>query len=141
MSLAKPDRDALLYDLLEDRIVCREELTELFTRLDTNEDGCISLTELRHLASSESVDLRNWLEIRDIRINDVEQFCKLVASMADDEDEDGDPLISVKTLVKACLHIKGQASTLDIQSLSFEVQRLDHMMSDMSKAQKQAKGP
>ena len=108
MSLAKPDRDALLYDLLEDRIVCREELTELFTRLDTNEDGCISLTELRHLASSESVDLRNNLEIRGIRINDVEQFCKLVASMADDEDEDGDPLISVKTLVKACLHIKAE---------------------------------
>ena len=124
LTLSKPDREELTFDLLRDRMRCAKELTELFNKLDDNEDGYISFDELRHLDKNENAELRDWLEVRNIRVHDLEQFGEIIQSMHEDSSGSCD----IKTLVSACLHMQGHASGVDIQSLSYDVQRLQKMV-------------
>ena len=122
LSLAKPEREDLMFNMLSERAEVAQELKQLFHKLDKDDDGRISMEELRNL--DQDVELRNWLETRSIRIRELSQFCDLLGSV----DPGQASSLDIQTLVNACIHMKGDASGVDMQYLNFEIQRLGRMM-------------
>lgn len=96
-----------------------DELRKIFTALDDNSSGTISLDELQHLIAHPK--FRTYLRVRGIRIEDAELFHSMLISVAGDINEE----VDISVVVAACLRMKGFASSMDLHALSFEA-RLMH---------------
>jgi len=114
IKLAKPDiDDACLEQHIEDAQDA-DELTKIFTALDTDNSGTMSLHELQGLLVHPK--FRDYLRVRGIRIEDAELFHRMLLSACNDSGED----VHISLVVAACLRMKGLASSMDLHALSFE---------------------
>merc|ERR1712217_4388 len=97
-----------------DDILHAEELMSLFGELDEDGSQTVSLDEFRTV--SKHPRLKSYLQIRGIDIKNAESFFNMLLAIAGEDSE-----IDLQTLVTACLRMKGLASNIDLQTLSFEV--------------------
>lgn len=115
MKIAKPDLEAIVMEQsIQDQRETRH-LTELFAGRVLDDDdsaGSVGLEELRALAGNTK--FRAYLNARGIDIKNVEVFFKMLTS-ASGKDE-----VSIHVLANACVRMKGFATSIDLQSLSFE---------------------
>merc|ERR1711920_1215711 len=98
-----------------------EELHSIFL---SGEDGThdkdapkmISLEDFYSKMQHEK--FRAYLQVRGIDIKNAEVFYNMLRTVS------GDDEVDVKTLVSACLRMKGLATSIDLHSLSFETKLL-----------------
>eukprot|EP00930_Biecheleria_cincta_P096804 TRINITY_DN8859_c0_g1_i11.p1 TRINITY_DN8859_c0_g1~~TRINITY_DN8859_c0_g1_i11.p1 ORF type:complete len:620 (-),score=125.26 TRINITY_DN8859_c0_g1_i11:199-2058(-) len=115
MKIAKPDMEAIVMEQgIQDQREARH-LTELFAGRALADDelaGSMGLEELRALA--ENAKFRAYLNARGIDIKNVEVFFKMLTSAS------GQNEVNIHVLANACVRMKGFATSIDLQSLSFE---------------------
>lgn len=115
MKIAKPDLDTIAVEqTVQDQHDTRHLMELLAGRAlgDDDKVASMSLEEFRVLA--ESSKFRAYLNARSIDIKDVEVFFNMLAS-ASGKDE-----VSIHVLANACVRMKGFATSIDLQSLSYE---------------------
>merc|ERR1711972_1020827 len=85
----------------------------LALQLDTSKSGRISREEL--LKMSEDRRIRHLFQLYDIEIADVDLFYEMMAGMV------GNDELDIELFVAACMKMKGNASSADVQLLIYQM--------------------
>merc|ERR1712150_268266 len=99
-------------------------LRDLFDEVDEDGSGAISIEELR--AAFQDMRVHYKFEMLGITLRDEKTFFTTLISMSQGQELDRD------TFVQGCLRMKGVASSLDVQSIHVQLQKL---CSDIRKLQ------
>jgi len=116
MKLAQPDRDVLALELRKTRIAEAEQLRQLFYELDINLSGTICIEEFQ--AHMQSGKLRAYLSVLGLDVKDVEVFLYMLTI----ENKTGD--VEIEAFVDGCMKMKGQATSLDMQTISVAIRMI-----------------
>jgi hypothetical protein len=111
--MAKPDNDALA---MEERIKnCKVAggLKELFQSMDLDSSHTMSYEELKACVSSPV--FHDFLLAHDVHIYEVSTFLEMLFERGDVGS------LNIETLVAYCLRIKGQATSLDLHTMRYEL--------------------
>mmetsp|Transcript_77163 Transcript_77163/g.223992 ORF Transcript_77163/g.223992 Transcript_77163/m.223992 type:complete len:171 (+) Transcript_77163:1610-2122(+) len=92
-------------------------LTKLFAEIDIDRTQKFSLREFRDLMNHPK--LRTYLQLRGIDIKDSEAFYNMLRCIVGDVSS-----VDAETLVNVCLRMRGFATSIDVQTLSFETKLL-----------------
>lgn len=115
MKIAKPDLEAIVLEQSKQDAKETKHLEELFAGRALGDEECagsMGLEELRAFAGNAK--FRAYLHARGIDIKNVETFFKMLTSAS------GKGEVKISVLAKACVRMKGVATSIDLQSLSFE---------------------
>lgn len=129
MKLAKPDLDSMLLEQSMRDLQDSEELEKLFKPYAfKNKDGEdeISLDDLQEAA--DEAEFLLYLSVRGIDVKNVKLFFYMLGSMREDNN------IDLKSLVKACVRMKGFATSIDLQSVSFEAKLMHTQVKELLEA-------
>eukprot|EP00913_Durusdinium_trenchii_P028115 g26359.t1 len=106
-----------------------DELEKLFkpyaSRNEAGEDE-IALDDLQEAA--DEAEFLLYLSVRGIDVKNVKLFFYMLGSMREDN------VIDLKSLVKACVRMKGFATSIDLQSVSFEAKLMHGQVKEMLEA-------
>ncbi|CAK9024780.1 unnamed protein product [Durusdinium trenchii] len=129
MKLAKPDLDSMLLEQSLRDLQDSDELEKLFkpyaSRNEAGEDE-IALDDLQEAA--DEAEFLLYLSVRGIDVKNVKLFFYMLGSMREDN------VIDLKSLVKACVRMKGFATSIDLQSVSFEAKLMHGQVKEMLEA-------
>lgn len=124
LKLAIPDIEDLVQEKRQRDMTHAKELTNLLSKhLDMDGDGIISLGELQETFSNSMI--REFMAVRGIDFKDAEAFFEMLTTIGDAED--GVPL---QTFVAGCLRLRGMATSLDLQTLHFNIMNILLWQSD-----------
>eukprot|EP00429_Kryptoperidinium_foliaceum_P004176 CAMPEP_0176011736 /NCGR_PEP_ID=MMETSP0120_2-20121206/5435_1 /TAXON_ID=160619 /ORGANISM="Kryptoperidinium foliaceum, Strain CCMP 1326" /LENGTH=566 /DNA_ID=CAMNT_0017344603 /DNA_START=51 /DNA_END=1751 /DNA_ORIENTATION=- len=119
LKLAQPDLETRALEQHMQDVVDAQELTKIFSEVDTDSSGTISIRELESVMTHPR--FRSYLRVRGIDIRDAHFFHRMMASVVGDDSED----IDLRFVVAACLRMKGVASSMDLHALTFESKLLN----------------
>lgn len=111
------DEETLLLEFRRARNESVDDVMKLFRRLDTDDSGTITFEEFQEGVRSEQVAA--LMAAIELDIKDAELFFDMLLSAAPQGD------VRIESFVEGCLKMKGMATSIDIQCLSFET-RLIH---------------
>merc|ERR1719362_1459627 len=114
MKLAKPDEDFLLDERKTEEAELIAKLVDLFGHLDFNNNGKISIHELKR-ASTDS-RMRHKFELLGVNLRDDETFFSTISVFA----EDG--MLNEETFISAWMKMQGPASSLDLHAMRVHLQ-------------------
>jgi voltage-gated sodium channel len=116
MSLAVPDRQAMFSEETKKYMNQLEELEAIVKKLDTENDGFITHDEFRRgMTDSGRESLLTYLGAQGVHSADAEHFYKLL-SLAHST-----PKVEIAAFVGGCMKLRGDAQSLDLQALIFEM--------------------
>ena len=120
---AQPDLETLTRDQRIKDIADGEELLALFAAADLDSSATISREAFVNLAVDDN--FRSYLHVRGIDIKNAEVFFEMMRTLSDQQEE-----VELHILVGGLIRMKGFATSIDLQSLSFEMKRLACRQSD-----------
>ncbi|CAJ1353287.1 unnamed protein product [Effrenium voratum] len=124
LKLATPDLDALVLEQnYQEKKLCEELITFFSSR---SEDDCISPKAFRSMA--EDASFRGYLTANGIDIKNIQIFFSMLASAMEDGED-----VDIHLLANACVRMRGFATSIDLQSLSFETKIMHRKQVDMVK--------
>jgi hypothetical protein len=111
--MAKPDNDALAMEERMNNFEVAADLKELFQSMDLDSSHTMSHAELKACLSNPV--FQDFLLTHDVHIYEASTFLEMLF-------EDGDVAsLNIETLVAYCLRIKGQATSLDLHTMKYEL--------------------
>mmetsp|Transcript_22155 Transcript_22155/g.63530 ORF Transcript_22155/g.63530 Transcript_22155/m.63530 type:complete len:560 (+) Transcript_22155:79-1758(+) len=119
MKLAQPDMETRALEQNMQDVTDAQELTQIFSEIDTDSSGTISLHELEAMIVHPR--FRSYLRVRGIDLQDAQLFHRMLASVVGADSED----IDLHFVVAACLKMKGVATSMDLHALTFESKLLN----------------
>lgn len=111
MKLAQPDREKLAVSRRKAEITEAGELRRLFKSMDVSKKGCIS--EEQFMRQLNNANFKARLSLLGLDIKDAELFFKIIASNFDHHE------VAIEAFVSGAMRLKGNASALDLQTLTF----------------------
>lgn len=129
MKLAQPDLESMIHEKNIKDAKDAGDLARLFlpfTSKNDEGDDVISFEQIR--AAADQPRFRQDLTVRGVDIKNVEIFFKMLSAV----NEGG---VKLQTLVSACVRMKGVATSIDLQSVSFEIQMISSVMEQKFKEQ------
>merc|ERR1719188_838139 len=93
-----------------------EELTRLCEYMDTDNSGTISSEEFEHILSNRK--LRTKLALLGLDIKDAQMFFEMLCAL------EGTTEVDIDAFVGGCMRLKGVATSVDLQSLLYQVKVL-----------------
>merc|ERR1712018_12524 len=118
LKLAQPDMEDLAFEQRMRDFHDSTELAKLFHEVDIDQSETISVEEFQCLMRHPK--LKSYLNVRGIDVKNAELFFNMLRSIAGDSDE-----VDIKTVVNACLRLKGFATGIDLQTMMFETKLLE----------------
>lgn len=94
-----------------------DHLRKMFDHMDRNESGAISLEEFLKFAHNPSLEV--YLKALGINADEAETLFQLL-------DEDGSGYIQTEEFLTGCMHLRGDATSLDMKTLLYENRRMRH---------------
>eukprot|EP00929_Paragymnodinium_shiwhaense_P012406 TRINITY_DN11957_c0_g1_i1.p1 TRINITY_DN11957_c0_g1~~TRINITY_DN11957_c0_g1_i1.p1 ORF type:complete len:720 (-),score=130.69 TRINITY_DN11957_c0_g1_i1:314-2356(-) len=122
MEYAKPDIEGLMLIKRRKDIEDAKHLMKLVQMFTENGSRTISLTSFEEFMTKEH--FRRYFDVRGIDVKDASMFFHMLCAAADVEDSTE---VDVETFIGGCLRLKGIASSIDVQTLSFEG-KVAHML-------------
>jgi len=118
IQLAKPDVEGQIMEKHKQDAVHGREMTAMMKKLvDLDGDGMLTVEEFA--ACLEIKELKEFFEINDIDIKDAHSFFNMLRQRGQVNNK-----MSVKTFVSAALRLQGHATSVDLQTLDFQVKQL-----------------
>jgi voltage-gated sodium channel len=130
MKLAEPDREVMFFEKRKVEIHQMEEITKLCVEMDIDRNGVISHEEFQRQMSTPGSKLRTYLGTLGLT-RDAELFYKMVKTTKIDNAAG----IEVDTFVRACMKLKGGATSLDMQALTMQTKRIQRQLDDLLRFQ------
>eukprot|EP00747_Dinoflagellata_sp_TGD_P196906 gnl/TRDRNA2_/TRDRNA2_67602_c1_seq1.p1 gnl/TRDRNA2_/TRDRNA2_67602_c1~~gnl/TRDRNA2_/TRDRNA2_67602_c1_seq1.p1 ORF type:complete len:290 (+),score=39.72 gnl/TRDRNA2_/TRDRNA2_67602_c1_seq1:2-871(+) len=118
--LSQPDRHDLLMKQRRKEKQVSDHLKTLIQELDDNGDGTIHWEEFQHTLSSDQV--APTLRAMGLDIRDAELFYNMLRASITDGTEGVE--MTVDAFVDGCMKMRGQATSIDLMSLVFQVQKI-----------------
>eukprot|EP00929_Paragymnodinium_shiwhaense_P025865 TRINITY_DN15540_c0_g2_i2.p1 TRINITY_DN15540_c0_g2~~TRINITY_DN15540_c0_g2_i2.p1 ORF type:complete len:246 (+),score=60.52 TRINITY_DN15540_c0_g2_i2:145-882(+) len=112
---AAKDKSEAIKQQLHDKDEYLKQFRKVFKEIDTDRSGFMTLDELHEHIEDE--DLQAYFSHLEIDVRDAWEIFRLL-------DTDGSGTISMEEFVFGCMKLRGYAKTLDIASISYEVERL-----------------
>lgn len=123
MRTSEEDRDFLIQEELQAREANLKSLHRLFLEMDTSANGTISLQEFeRHVTDERAMA---YFQSMKLDVTEVKTLFELL-----DIDRSGQ--IDIKEFMVGCDKLRGEAKSLDVAVLQFQVRWLIHMFCDFS---------
>merc|ERR550532_3057363 len=99
------------------------DLRNMLNCVDEDDSGVITREEWLKMA--ERQDVITYFELAEIDIKDAHEFFDAVATLT------GCSEISIDAFVEGCMKVKGAATSIDLQVLSFQVKEIRSMLEDL----------
>jgi len=112
---ANKDHQYNITAVLEKKEEYVKALSILFEEADLDGDGLVSQEEFR--AKMEDPKMKAFAESLDIEITDINMFCRILT-------EDGARDVDIRNFVEACMRMKGQALSIDVQDLMAQQRKI-----------------
>lgn len=120
MHLAQPEVERRLLAKHKENLNNASELRRLFTLIDSNHSGHITLDEFRRCMQDERV--ASFFDIKGLPIHDVEVFFHMLASAS------GTVEVDIDMFISGCLRMRGQASNIDLLTFQYQNKRFEERM-------------
>jgi len=124
ITVAQRDHDVMIQQKEKAVKAYAKDLHALFAKLDTSEDGFLSLEELKGIQSQPELLL--WMSALEIDTNDLEGLFHLL-------DGNGDERVTVNELLQAAPRIKGNAKSIDMLSVLTTLWQMNDMIESLIK--------
>jgi hypothetical protein len=111
--MSKPDNDALAMEERQRNFVVAANLRELLESMDLDSSHTLSHAELKACISSPV--LQDFLLAHDVHIYEASTFLEMIFEHGDVDS------LNIETLIAYCLRIKGQATSLDLHTMRYEL--------------------
>eukprot|EP00928_Gymnodinium_smaydae_P056390 TRINITY_DN39782_c0_g1_i1.p2 TRINITY_DN39782_c0_g1~~TRINITY_DN39782_c0_g1_i1.p2 ORF type:complete len:203 (+),score=45.23 TRINITY_DN39782_c0_g1_i1:1362-1970(+) len=119
---ANTQRDFLVEKEMEMKEKYVKEMRELFSKMDADGSGTVSIDEVQELFEDERAS--SYFRALGLDTSDSTRLFGLM-------DEDGSGEVSVDEFLEGCLRLKGQARSIDVHALLLECKRIYHVCSDI----------
>jgi len=111
MHAAKTDQDSVIREEMAKQKGCINKIHKVFTELDRDFDGKISLAEFE--AAFADPNMVTYLSVLGLEVNDVKAlYCLL------DHDRSGS--IDIEDFIVGCLRLRGEAKSLDLAMIQLQ---------------------
>jgi len=110
---AQGDHDMIMQNIIQNKEAHIRKVKSLFTNLDADDSGYISLVELEENMHKKSV--RTYFEALELDVADAWTFFKLL-------DTDGGAAIEIEEFLLGCLRLRGPAKALDLARMQHDQQ-------------------
>jgi len=111
------DTDIVMEAEAQERDIQADYLRKMFTRMDLNNSGSISLDEFQRFAHNPELEV--YLKPLNIDADEAETLFHLL-------DEDGSGTIGISEFLAGCMDLRGQPRSIDVKVLLHEHKRLRH---------------
>lgn len=105
-------KDMMLQEKDQQRALAMAHLKDVFLQADKDGSGEISCDEMQLFF--QNPEMREYMEALDIKVDDTELLCNLL-------DVDNSGHVSAEEFCQGCLRLKGNARSIDIHSLTFQI--------------------
>jgi len=126
---SKMERDYLVQKQIELKEKYLQEMRQLFSDMDRDASGSISLEEVK--AYVEDPRVHAYLQVLGLEADDAEKLFRLL-------DTSGSESVSVDEFLEGCMRLKGAARSIDMQQLLAEYKRSANKLDDLEKRFKAA---
>eukprot|EP00435_Cladocopium_sp_Y103_P034293 s1325_g8.t2 len=109
---AQSDHDMIMQNIIANKEAHIRKVKSLFTNLDADDSGYISLKELEENIDKKSVT--TYFEALELDVHDAWTFFKLL-------DTDGGSAIEIEEFLLGCLRLRGPARALDLAKMQHEM--------------------
>jgi len=113
LKIAQPDSETIMMERRREDNQLAEDLLDIAYKLDKDMTGSISWKEFETFMTNGQV--RGIFEAKGITIKDAQGFFGMLSSVSNAEE------IDIEKFVAGCLRMKGAASSVDLQTLRYEV--------------------
>lgn len=113
LAASQPDRDTQALEQRRNEEYEAEEMKGLIMQMDEDESGTLTMEEF--LAATEDIYVRSYLRSLGLEIHDGVMFFKLLCSLSGTDD------LPIDDFCSRLGRMKGNATSMDLQSLMFEV--------------------
>lgn len=128
LKLAKPTSHALVIQAQQEEFLHAQELYRLFKKADTDRNNKISKDEFMRFC--EKPEFITFLRMRGVDIKEVPTFYAMLLDAVGDVNEKE---VEIEALVAICLRIRGQATSVDLHTMRYELQKLRTRCENMRK--------
>jgi len=127
-ALAQPDQEEQMIQRRKKEDAIARSMLRLIAETDTDRSGMISLVEFENWLCNQKV--RDFCRMHEIDIRDAELFYRMLRTVSSSEeaaDEDEGEVVcelldvEIKMVVSGLMHMRGQATNLDVKALSFQM--------------------
>jgi len=119
-------RDLMLEESMRQRSTYVSHLKEIFSAIDTDASGSISLQELKNFIKTEQPQLRDYFAALEINASNLHALFKLL-------DHDGSGAIDLNEFCDGCMRLKGEAQSFDLNCVLYENRRFHKKFSQRLK--------
>jgi hypothetical protein len=126
MKLSEPDREHMVSESRRALAKQRRELQSILQEMDLDGNGMISAFEFQEQMRLENGKLPLYLETVGVHEADAERFFAMLKSASMGQE------VEIGGFVDGCLKLRGDASSLDLQAVAFEVKSIHKEVHDLS---------
>jgi hypothetical protein len=126
MQRSRTDRDFVIQTERAAKQDYIQHMVDIFHDLDKDGSGTVSLDELQDLLE-ESEDLMTYFSALDLDVTKVSVLFSLM-------DTDGNGEIDQDEFLWGCMHLRGEAKTLDVAMLNLEMKSISRLLELMAEA-------
>eukprot|EP00931_Biecheleriopsis_adriatica_P057036 TRINITY_DN33825_c0_g1_i1.p1 TRINITY_DN33825_c0_g1~~TRINITY_DN33825_c0_g1_i1.p1 ORF type:complete len:291 (+),score=51.80 TRINITY_DN33825_c0_g1_i1:3-875(+) len=120
---AQPDRDELMMKQRRDDEITCQELSKLFKEMDSDGSGTLTMVEFVECLKVD--EIASYFGTIGLSISDAEYFFSMLCETV------GSDVIYVEDFIQQCSHMKGQALSLDVIQVAWELQGIRRILESM----------
>mmetsp|Transcript_86770 Transcript_86770/g.165838 ORF Transcript_86770/g.165838 Transcript_86770/m.165838 type:complete len:706 (+) Transcript_86770:2-2119(+) len=124
MQRSQNDREMLVQQEMENKAEFVATMQQVFEELDTNNSGTLSKEEFEKQIQDENI--MAYLSTLELDIDQVRTLLTLL-----DLDQNGE--VDIEEFVSGCLRLKGEAKSLDMAILQYQVEYILHNLSSLNR--------
>lgn len=123
MQSSKTDHESMIEAEMQKREEYVQSIHKVFMELDKDKSSKIDRTEFEQVVEKEK--MIHYFNALGLEITDIKSLFALI-------DRDGTGEIDIEEFLVGCLRLKGEAKSLDLAKLSFQVEQVLHMLLNIS---------
>ncbi|CAK0871018.1 unnamed protein product [Prorocentrum cordatum] len=114
--------DLVAKSIIDNRRACAEKLQQLFGAIDDDNSGLITMDELELIAGDDL--MKAYFQALQIDFRDAYTLFKLI-------DASNDGAIKLDDFLRGCEKLKGQATSMEMAEISYDIRRLDKQVTSL----------
>merc|ERR1719321_1562251 len=116
------DREVVVHEELQNKKLYLEQMADIFTEMDSDSTGCITIEEFERRLKDERVIA--YFNAMKLDVSDARTLFSLL-------DYDNSEEVEIKEFLAGCYKLQGESRSLDLKIMQYEVRFLAEMVSEI----------